>query len=49
MKDLLEFKENQIYALQKRVAILETYILELTDKSCPEEYKRVIRKEILNP
>jgi hypothetical protein len=25
MKDLLEFKENQIYALQKRVAILEIH------------------------
>jgi hypothetical protein len=49
MKDLLEFKENQIYALQKRVSVLETYILELTDKSCPEQYKKVIRTEILNP
>lgn len=48
MKELVEFKENQIEALQKRVNLLETYILEITDSGCPDDYKRIIRKQILN-
>ena len=47
MEDLLRFKTEQVEALQKRVAILETWILELTSDSCPSDYKRVIREELL--
>lgn len=48
MNELVDFKNNQIEALQKRVLTLETWILELTDKDCPNEYKKIIRTEILN-
>ena len=54
MKDLLDFKNKQIEALQlkaeeqsKKISILETWIFELTDESCPKDYKKVIRTEIL--
>lgn len=48
MNELVDFKNEQIEALQKRVLVLETWILELTDKDCPSDYKRIIRNEILN-
>ncbi|MEN8887016.1 MAG: hypothetical protein ABF246_11560 [Winogradskyella sp.] len=54
MKDLIDFKNARIEALQNRVhqqeqriATLETYIFELTDKDCPEDYKRIIKNELL--
>ena len=54
MKDLIDFKNQQIQALQDsnakkeaRIAILETWIFELTDDSCPSDYKKVIRTELL--
>lgn len=54
MKDLLDFKNSRIDALQdkvfeqeKKIAILETYIFELTDESCPDDYKRIIKNELL--
>lgn len=54
MKDLIDFKNQQIQALQDsnaekeaRIAILETWIFELTDDNCPREYKKVIRTELL--
>lgn len=54
MKDLIDFKNQQIQALQDsnaekeaRIAILETWIFELTDDKCPKEYKQVIRTELL--
>lgn len=47
MKDLVEFQYNRIEALTKKVLQYEQYILELCDKDCPEDYKRIIKKEIL--
>ena len=53
MKDLIEFKNAQIEALQSSVANqykvimqLETFIFELTDKDYPEEYKEIVRNEV---
>ena len=53
MKDLIDFKNQQIEALQdsnaqkeERIAILETWIFELTDDKCPRDYKKLIRKEL---
>jgi len=54
MKDLVDFKNYQIEALQNKVfeqdrqiSTLETYIFELIDKDCPEEYKGIIKNELL--
>jgi hypothetical protein len=54
MTDLVDFKNAQIKALQDsnaqkeaRIAILETWIFELTDDKCPRDYKQVIRTELL--
>ena len=54
MKDLLDFKNSQITALQKkvfeletRVSTYETYIFELTDKDCPTQYKDIVKNELL--
>tara|TARA_R110002124_G_scaffold162785_1_gene330127 strand:- start:17 stop:190 length:174 start_codon:yes stop_codon:yes gene_type:complete len=54
MIDLVDFKNAQIKALQEnnaqqeaRIAILETWIFELTDDKCPSDYKKVIRTELL--
>jgi len=54
MRDLVDFKNAQITALQDsnaqkeaRIAILETWIFELTDDKCPRDYKKVIRTELL--
>tara|TARA_R110002153_G_scaffold5900_2_gene27261 strand:+ start:460 stop:633 length:174 start_codon:yes stop_codon:yes gene_type:complete len=54
MKDLLDFKNHRIEALQRKlfdyeqqIGILETYIFELTDKDCPEEYKRIVKNQLL--
>jgi hypothetical protein len=47
MNELVEFQRLRIIALYNRKIILEQYILELTDKDCPEDYKRIIRKEVL--
>lgn len=51
--DLLSYKEARIDALQRevlkkeqRLNKLETFIFELIDKDCPEEYKTVIRSEV---
>lgn len=48
MNELVDLKNQQIEALQKRVLMLETYLLEVTDKDCIDEYRKIIRKEILN-
>ena len=54
MKDLLDYKNNRIEAMQtdifkkqQRIDILETYIFELTDPSCPQEYKTIVKNELL--
>ena len=54
MKDLLDFKNAQITALQKKVFELETkvstyetYIFGLTDKDCPTQYMDIVKNELL--
>lgn len=54
MKDLIDFKNSRIEALQKKlfeqdkkIATLETYIFELTDVKCPNEYKEIVKNELL--
>jgi hypothetical protein len=56
MKDLVDFKNAQIEALlrkcneqEKRISILETWIFELSDKDCPNEYKQIVKNELLKP
>ena len=55
VKDLYTFKNMQIDALQKelckantRITNLETFIFELCDDGCPESYKDIVKKEVLN-
>ena len=55
MKDLVDYKNMQIDALQKelfkankRITNLETFIFELCDEDCPESYKDIVKKEVLN-
>ena len=52
MKDLVEFKNAQISSLQRELAKsrerniqLETWVFELCDRDCPDEYKEVIINE----
>lgn len=51
--DLLSYKEARIEALLNRIEELElknekltTYVFELCDKDCPEEYKRVVQSDV---
>lgn len=53
MKDLNDFKNQQIKALQSElcsmkeyISQLETYIFELTDNECPNQYKDIVRQEV---
>ncbi len=55
VRDLYTFKNMQIDALQKalskantRITNLETFIFELCHKDCPEDYKDIVKKEVLN-
>jgi hypothetical protein len=55
MQDLIEFQRlrilalmNEVDRLKKSEQQLNEYILELCDVDCPREYKRVIKREILN-
>ena len=55
MKDLLDYNRFRIEAMQKKICeletmktTLETYIFELCDNDCPEDYKVIIKKEIYN-
>ena len=47
-KDLVDYQRNRIEALSSRVTQLEQYVIELCDKDCPNDYKKVVLKEILN-
>ena len=54
MKDLTEFKNRQIEALQKEVAELNrikyqyaTWIQELADTDTPQEYKNEVLREVI--
>jgi hypothetical protein len=38
---------NKNRDLEKEVNRLTTFIFELCDKDCPEDYKRVVQQEIL--
>lgn len=51
----MSFKEARIEALlnelnkkNQRIQQLETYIFELCDKDCPNEYKHVVQQEVFN-
>ena len=55
MKDLIDYKNMQIDALQKelfkatqKISNLETFIFELCDEDCPESYRDIVKKEVLN-
>lgn len=40
--------EQENSRLQDRELELTTYIFELLDKDCPEDYKRVVKSEVFN-
>jgi len=55
MHNLMSFKEARIEALlnelnkkNQRIQQLETYIFELCDSECPNEYKHVVQQEVFN-
>jgi hypothetical protein len=55
MKDLLDYNrfrleamQEQICKLESQIQILETYIFELADLECPDEYKTIIKQELYN-
>lgn len=55
MKDLLDYNrfrmealQAQICKLESHIQVLETYIFELADLECPDEYKTIVKKEIYN-
>ena len=48
MKDVIDYQYHRIVALDKVVSELKLKLLEVTDKECTEEYKKLIREQILN-
>lgn len=44
----IESLHNNVCELQNKVDQLKTFIIELTDSDCPEQYKNVILSEITN-
>ena len=55
MKDLLDYyrfrmeaMQEQICRLESHIQVLETYIFELADLECPEEYKKIVKQELYN-
>ena len=53
MKDLLDYNrfrleamQDQICKLQSHIATLETYVFELADIECPDEYKTIVKQEL---
>lgn len=47
MNDLVDFKNAQIDSLHKRILLLETWLLEVTSQDCPDDYRRIVRNELL--
>jgi len=47
MRDLVDFQHERIVALESKVTELTRLVLELTDNDCTDEYRRVIKTEIL--
>ena len=48
MKDLIDYQQARINALTEKINEYERFILELTDKDCTDEYRSLIREEVLN-
>ena len=48
MKDVIDYQYHRIVALDKVVSELKLKLLEVTDKECTEEYRLLIREQILN-
>jgi len=55
MHNLMSFKEARIEALlnelnrkNQQIQQLETYIFELCDKDCPDEYRHVVQQEVFS-
>ena len=48
MNDLISYLNARIYALEEDNFLLRERDSELTDKDCPEDYKRVIKNEVFN-
>lgn len=44
----IEALHNNVCELQNKVDQLKTFIIELTDLDCPEQYKNVVLSEITN-
>ena len=44
----IEALHNNVCELQNKVDQLKTFIIELSDSDCPEQYKNVILSEITN-
>jgi hypothetical protein len=47
MRDLVDFQHERIVALGNRVTELTRLVLELTDNDCTDEYRQLIKTEIL--
>ena len=48
MKDIIDYQYHRILALDQIVSELKLRLLEVTEKDCTEEYKQLIRQQILN-
>lgn len=44
----IEALHNNVCELQNKIDQLKTFIIELTDSDCPEQYKNVVLSEIAN-
>lgn len=48
MEDLLSFQRERIEALEKKVKVYEVWLLEVIDRDCPQEYREIIKKQLLD-
>ena len=48
MNEIIDYQYHRIVALDKAVADLKLKLLEVTDEKCTEEYRTLIREQILN-